>query len=165
MPRRIWFINCFLVASLLYGGTAAAQAPAPDSMAAAKELVVVMRLTDRMKEIFPVIMQAIKPAVVQNRPEVAKDFDAMLPLMVQVMNSRMDDYVALMAALYARNFTASQLREVIAFYKTPTGVLMLEKTPILMQEGLQAGQRFGAGIATELQERIRSELRKKGHNI
>jgi len=165
MPKRNWFIASLLAASLLASGRCAAQAPGPDSMAAARELVVVMQLTDRLKEIVPVIMQTIKPAVVQNRPEVERDFDAMLPLMIQIMNSRMDDYVAIMSAIYARNFTAPQLREIIAFYRTSTGVVMLEKTPTLMRESLQAGQRFGASIAGELQNRIREELRKKGHNI
>jgi hypothetical protein len=37
-------------------------------------------------------------------------------------------------AIYARHFTAEELREVIAFYRTPTGRKLLERTPQLSAE-------------------------------
>jgi hypothetical protein len=37
-------------------------------------------------------------------------------------------------AIYARHFTAQELREVIAFYRTPTGAKLLQVTPKLTAE-------------------------------
>jgi hypothetical protein len=37
-------------------------------------------------------------------------------------------------AVYARHFTAEELREVVAFYRTPTGRKLLERTPQLSAE-------------------------------
>ena len=53
-----------LSVTLLCGGPAAAQTPPPDSLAAAKELVVTMRAADQLKNLLPVIMQQLKPAIV-----------------------------------------------------------------------------------------------------
>lgn len=165
MPKRFSLIVAVVAASLFHAGLATAQTASPETVAAAKELVTVMRMTDQIKTMVPLIMNALKPAIVQNRQEVAKDYDALLPELGQLMASRADEFVAIMAAVYARNFTAAQLRDIAAFYRTPTGQALLEKQPVVAQEGLEAGQRFGGSLAGELQTRIRSELRKKGHNI
>ena len=68
-----------LSVTLLCGGPAAAQTPPPDSLAAAKELVVTMRAADQLKNLLPVIMQQLKPAIVLGRPQIEKDYDAIMP--------------------------------------------------------------------------------------
>jgi hypothetical protein len=157
---------------LLQAGPGAAQGPAQapaeapaDAVVAAKELVTSMKLADQLKTLLPIIMQALKPAIVQNRPEVERDYDALLPLMLEVTNQRIGEYIDVMATIYARNFTADELRQVAAFYQTPTGRKMLEKLPALTQESMMAGQRFGQALSKEFEGRIKDELRKKGHNI
>ena len=156
-----------VVIGLLQAAPAAAQSPAPpaDSLAAAKELVTVMRLGDQLKALLPIIMQGMKPAIVQNRPEVERDYDAVLPLMLGLTNERIGEYIDVMAAIYARNFSAAELGEVTAFYRTPTGQKMLEKLPSLTQESMFAGQQFGQSLAREFELRVKDELRKKGHNL
>jgi uncharacterized protein len=146
-------------------GSAQSPAPPPDSLAAAKELVTVMRLGDQLKALLPIIMQGMKPAIVQNRPEVERDYDAVLPLMLGLTNERIGEYIDVMAAIYARNFSAAELGEVTAFYRTSTGQKMLEKLPSLTQESMLAGQQFGQSLAREFELRVKDELRKKGHNL
>src|SRR5262249_30918455 len=77
----------------------------------------------------PALMQAMKPAIAQNRPEVERDYDAMVPLLLDGMNARMNDLIEQIAALYARNFTADELREAVAFYRGPTGQKIVQKLP------------------------------------
>ena len=43
-------------------------------MAAAHDLIVTMRAADYFKAIMPAIMHGLKPAIVQNRPEVERDY-------------------------------------------------------------------------------------------
>jgi uncharacterized protein len=145
----------------------AAPAPAqtPDAVAAAKELMVTMKSADQFKAIMPSLMKALKPAIVQNRPEVERDYDALVPMMLEAMNSRVEEILDTVAGVYARNFTAAELNEVVAFYRGPTGQKFVQRLPTVMQESLVVGQRFGQTIGTELQKRMIEELRKKGHNI
>ena len=142
-----------------------AQSVPPDSLAAARELVAAMKMTDQMKSIFPLMMKNLKPVVTQNRPEVAKDFDAIMPMMIDGALARTNELIDLMAAVYARNFTVDELRDITAFYRTPTGQKLLEKLPAVMQQAMTAGQQFAQTIVNDMQQRMIEELRKRGHNI
>ncbi len=70
-----------------------------------------------------------------------------------------------MASVYARNFTPDEMRQLVAFYRSPLGQKFLEKMPTVMQESMLVGQAFGQRIAGELRSRMIEELRKKGHSI
>jgi len=154
-----------LAASLFAAAPVRAQSVPPDSLAAARELVVAMRLTDQVKTIFPMLMKSLKPVVTQNRPEVEKDFDAIMPVMIDSALARTNELVDLMAAVYARNFTVQELRDITSFYRTPTGQKLLEKMPTVMPEAMTAGQQFARSIVGDMQQRMIEELRKRGHNI
>jgi len=166
MPKRpMLFAFSIIAAALLCGGPAAAQAPPPDAMAAAKELVVTMRAADQLKNLLPVLMQQLKPAIVQGRPQIEKDYDAIMPTLVQGMLARGNELVEMMAVIYARNFTAAEIQQVSAFYRGPVGQKFLEKMPAIAQESMQAGQKWGQDVAGDMRGRIIEELRKRGHNL
>jgi uncharacterized protein len=160
--------SCMLTVCLMVGLFAAparAQTPSPDALAAAHELIVTMRSVDFFKAIMPAMMQGLKPAIVQNRPQVERDYDAIVPLMLEGMNARLNEVIEQIAAVYARNFSADELREAVAFYRGPTGQKFVQKLPAITQESMAIGQRFGQSIASELRGRMIDELRKRGHNI
>ena len=150
---------------LLYGGPAPAQTPAPDALAAARELVVVMRVADQLKSILPMIMQQMKPAITQGRPQIEKDYDAVMPILLQEMVARSDELINIIAGIYARNFTAAEIRQVRDFYRGPVGQKFVEKLPAITQESMTAGQNWGHAVASEMRTKIIEELRKRGHNI
>ena len=154
-----------LTAALLASSPAPAQSPAPDAMDAARELVTTMQTADQFKALLPIIMKNLKPAIVQNRPDVDRDYDAIMPLLVASMSARVNEIVEEITALYARTFTADELRAVTAFYHGAVGQKFLQKQPVIMQESMAIGQKFGQSVAGELQNRMVEELRKRGHNI
>ena len=142
-----------------------AQTPSPDAMVAARELIVTMHAVDYFKATMPALMKAMKPAIAQNRPEVERDYGAMVPLLLEGMNTQMNDLIEQVAVLYAKNFTADELREAVAFYRGPTGQKIVQKVPAITQESILIGQRWGQSIGGELRGRMIDELRKRGHNI
>jgi hypothetical protein len=153
------------VLTLVYGGPAAAQPASPDQMTAARELVTAMRATDQFKAIFPVLMQQLKPAIVRGRPEVERDYDTMVPAMLEIFNARSGEMAEAEAMIYARHFTVDEMQQLISFYRTPAGQKLLDKTPAIFQESVAAGNKFGQAVASELRDRLIEELRKRGHNI
>ncbi len=62
--------------------------------------------------------------------------------------------------LYVRDFTEAELREVIAFYKTPTGQKALKNLPLLMAECAKIGQDYGMTKQDALRRRIEAALEK-----
>ena len=165
MPRRATFV--VWVIAILFGLAvpAGAQQGAPDAVAAARELVVTMRAADQLRTLFPMIMQQLKPAIVQGRPEVEKDYDASLPQILEAANARMAEFADAIAAVYAQHFTADELRQLSAFYKGPVGQKFLQNMPAIMQDSMAVGQKFGASLAEDMRSRMSDELRKKGHKI
>jgi hypothetical protein len=167
MSRR-FILAGFIALCLIGSGPAAGQTPATpaeDALAAARELVLTMRLTDQIKLILPSIAQAMKPAIVQGRPQVEKDFDALLPALLDSMMASAHGVTEAAALIYARNFTAEEMREMTAFYRTPVGQKLLLKMPSVTQETIAAGQAWGRRIGAEVQSRMIEELRKRGHDI
>lgn len=61
-----------------------------------------------------------------------------------------DDYIA----LYQSAFDEAELRELSAFYKTPTGQKLLERLPQLIQDGAAIGVRRLQAHMPELQQRL-----------
>ena len=165
MRRCVPLLAVCLTLGLSAAGPAIAQTPPPDAMAAARELVVTMRTADQFKALMPIIVRNLKPAIVQNRPEVERDYDAIMPLMLEAMNARVTGLIDEITALYARSFTVAELNDITAFYRSPTGQKFLEKLPAITQDSMAIGQKFGQSIAAELQGRIVEELRKRGHKI
>lgn len=62
-----------------------------------------------------------------------------------------------MVEIYSEAFTASELKEIVAFYKTPTGKKSIQKMPELMAKGGELGAQRVQDNIQELQEMIRIE--------
>ncbi len=57
-----------------------------------------------------------------------------------------------MAKIYMEEFTHSEIKELLKFYETPVGKKMAEKTGILTQKGMLAGQEWGLGLQSIIQK-------------
>jgi uncharacterized protein len=168
METAMWRRAAILLILLLpmpFGTHAQTPQPSPEARAAAKELIEVMQSAEQFKKLMPLIMQQLKPAIVQNRPEVDRDFDASLPMVLETMNSRIGELSESFAAIYAFNFSVDELRQMTLFYRSPVGQKFVEKLPAITQQSLAVGQKFGQEIAGDLRQRMIEQLRKKGHNI
>jgi len=162
MARRLLIVACVL---LLSASATRAQTPEPDAMAAARSLVTTMKLTDQYKALLPAILLGIKPAVTQDRPELERDYDAMLPMIADAFTPYYTAMVDGIATVYANNFTVQELREIEAFYRQPIGQKLLEKTPAVSQQALAVGQEIGRKAAEDLRRRLTEALRQKGHKL
>ncbi len=67
-----------------------------------------------------------------------------------------------MIPIYARHFTHADVRGMIDFYDTPLGKKTIEAMPSLMQESMQASQRWAQKVMPGLQEKITARLKAEG---
>jgi hypothetical protein len=165
MSNRLFRMAGLFAAVLLLTAPARAQSPSPESTAAAKELIDTINLANQFKNLVPVIMKNLKPAIVQGRSNVDRDYDAMMPVLLEAFQARVGELTDALAIIYSSNFSAEELHTVTAFYKTPAGQKFLQKQPLLVQQTMTAGQKFGQSIAEDMQKRMIEELRKKGHTL
>jgi hypothetical protein len=141
---------------------AAAAAPVdPAALAASRELFEAMNqrvmLTVMMQQMSQGIGQSMRGgaeaainANPNNTPEQKKQalakMEAELPGVVGAMQgvlndpTMIDDILAETVPLYARTFSADEIKQMTAFYRTPVGAKMLATMPQLMSQGMQIGQ-------------------------
>jgi hypothetical protein len=162
MARRFFVVACLLLFS---ASVSRAETPAPDAMEAARSLVTTMKLADQYKALLPAIMLSLRPALTQDRPEIERDYDAMMPAITDAFTPYYSAMVDGVATVYATNFTAAELREIEAFYRQPVGQKMLEKLPVISQQALAVGQEIGRKAAEDLRQRLTEALRQKGHKL
>src|SRR6202789_4446487 len=133
MARLLLVVACLLLFSVQ---AARAETPTPDAVAAARSLVTTMKLADQYKALLPAILLNLRPALTQDRPEIERDYDAMMPMIADAFTPYYSAMVDGVATVYANNFTAAELREIEAFYRQPVGQKMLEKLPVIGQQAL-----------------------------
>ncbi|HXA08213.1 MAG TPA: DUF2059 domain-containing protein [Bryobacteraceae bacterium] len=162
MARRLLIITCMLLFSI---SGASAQSPSPEAMTAARSLVTTMKLSDQYRALLPGVLLGLRPTLTQDRPEIERDFDAMMPMMVEAFAPYYTTMVDNVATIYANNFTAAELREIEAFYRQPIGRKLLDKSQVLAQQSAQVGQDASRKAAEEIRKRLTEALRQKGHKL
>jgi uncharacterized protein len=162
MRRAIFAV--FVAAAVLAASPLKAQSPttAPaENLAAARELVQVMKATEQFKALLPTIFEGLKPAFVQGRPEMAKDYDAIMPIIIKGASQRLNAFGDMLAGIYAQNFSVDELHDLTAFYRSPTGQKLIARQPVIARASMAAGQQFGQSLVADLKEQITEELRKR----
>jgi uncharacterized protein len=128
--------------------------PSPEVLAAAHELMAVMKPAEQFKAIMPVLIQNMKQAIVQGRPEVERQYDAMMPAFNKSAQKRVNELTETLTAIYASNFTADELRDLAAFYRTPTGQKFLARQAAIAQQSMAAGQQLGRAVMGDVQQQM-----------
>lgn len=59
-----------------------------------------------------------------------------------------------LSAVYKKHFTESEIKELLAFYKTPTGKKSIEKMPLLFREGSEVGVKQAEKYQPQLQQML-----------
>lgn len=162
MSRRLSMIAGVLL--LLVCG-ALAEAPSPEAMNAARKLVVTLKIADQYRATLPQLLLKLRPVVAQDRPEIERDYDAMIAPGSEIYAPFLSSMTDQVAALYAQNFTVDELRQIEAFYAQPAGRKLLEKSDALAQAGAQIGQDVSQKAADQLKQRLIEALRQKGHKL
>ena len=162
MSRRLLIIAGMLLFSVC---ASQAQTPSPEAMTAARSLVTTMKLPDQYKPLLPGLMMTLKPALVQDRPEIERDYDAMMPMIEEAYKQYYNAMLNDVAAVYANNFTVGEMHELETFYRQPVGQKLLVKSQAITQQSNQAGQDASRKAAEDLRTRLTEALRQKGHKL
>lgn len=70
-----------------------------------------------------------------------------------------DALIDLIVPIYDKHFTHDEIKQMIAFYETPVGKKLSTTLPLITQEAMAAGQKWGEEIGQNVVEK----LRKKGY--
>jgi hypothetical protein len=69
------------------------------------------------------------------------------------------------AKLYASRFTEQELKDTLAFYKSPLGKKLLVEEPLILDQSMRNAQSWADRLSQEVIGKIRTEMKKRGHDI
>lgn len=102
----------------------------------------------------------------QKRPDIPEQTLAVVDrelsaVMKQTLDGP-DGLLERMVPLYAKTFTHQEIRDMLAFYESPTGRKAAASLPGLMREGQKIGEDLARQMLPELKRRLTEALSKEG---
>ncbi|MGO4714411.1 DUF2059 domain-containing protein [Bradyrhizobium sp. 2TAF24] len=141
------------------------QPPSASAIAAATELLALKKASTVYQNIVPTVIQRTKEAILQNNLNYQKDLDEVAVKLAGDLANRKEDIGKAMAEIYAINFTEQELRDLIAFYKSPLGQKFLDQEPKSITGSLAYMNDWASAFSNEVAAKFRSEMRARGKEI
>ncbi|HET9716542.1 MAG TPA: DUF2059 domain-containing protein [Pseudolabrys sp.] len=142
-----------------------AQQASPGAMATAKQLIVVTGATALFNPLIAGVVEQAKLLFLQQNPALAKDLNEVASKMRTELQPRFSELTDEVARLYAANFTEQELKEVLAFYKTPAGTKLLMQQPKIVDSSMKFAQDWANKLSDQVIAKMRDELKKRGHAL
>ena len=76
---------------------------------------------------------------------------------VRLMKTLVDDLAEMLAPIYYKRLTLSDLQEITKFYESPVGKKMAAAQPAIASESMAVGQQWGMKIATKVEEALKAK--------
>jgi len=159
-------IGLLLAASVFYITPAFSEELTDEKRADIEELLEVsnsLALAQQMSEAFNMQMMAY---LKRERPSVpAHVIEGLTEEINRVISENLPDFVEHVIPIYHKHFTAEEIKQMIEFHSTDLGKKIVRTMPMLMKESMEAGQAWGRGLESVMEERIRTRLAEEGYPL
>ena len=109
------------------------------------ELLETMGSTQAMKTSFEYMINYYK----QNNPQISSEYwDNSLK------HVDYNELVQKLVPVYSKHFTEQEIVDLLNFYNTSTGKKMIDKMPVILQESMEIGRKWGLELAQKIEEEI-----------
>src|SRR5436309_3881923 len=155
----------------LAGVPAEAQQPAPlkpaspGANAAAKEILAMKNASARYASAGPNIVQQTNDQLMQSNINYQKDLNEVAVVVAQKLAGREKEIGERMATVYANEFTEQELKDLVAFYKSPLGKKLLASEPRAIQFSMSYMKQWAQIFSETVNGEFRAEMRKRGKQI
>ena len=140
-------------------------APPPSQLAVARELVVACGISRSFDILIPQFMDRIGTSLTQTRPELIRDLNTVLEQLRPEFEAQSNEMIDSAALIYTQLMTETELKSAVDFFKSEAGRKYVDSQPRFMTDAVGAMQAWQSRIATHMVERVREEMRKKGHEL
>jgi hypothetical protein len=163
--KRTSRLAAVAVALVAFGPAAHSQQPSAAAMSTAKEIVTVTGATTLFNPLIAGVVEQAKLLFLQQNPGLSKDLNEIAIKIRNDLAPRFDELVNDVARNYAIHFTEQELKDVLAFYKSPAGKKLISEQPKVVDASLKFAQTWANSLSDEVVGKMREELKKKGHAL
>jgi len=161
-----------VLAIALAAPAAAQQAPSAAAVGFAKEILGMKGATAMWEPVIPGVIARVRQSVIANNALLAQSHPSFAKDLNDIVNALMTEFAAKGAELtndvaqtYAEHFTEAELKELVAFYKSPLGKKVISEEPKVIDESAGKIQKWAEQFSETVLARVRAEMKKKGHEI
>jgi hypothetical protein len=139
--------------------------PAANSIALAKEIMTLKGALPMYESVIPATIEQTKTMMLRTNPMLSKDLNDVATKLRTELARRGGDLFTEVAKLYASRFTEAELKDALAFYKTPLGRKIIVEEPRIIDDSIELTQSWQEKFGEEVISKIRVEMKKKGHDL
>ena len=176
MIVRLSLRSLSLVAAVVFAGSlstgawaqnAPASNPTPSaaSIGIAKELLALKGGVQMFDGMVNGVIENAKNAFLPTNPSLAAPLTDVTAQLRTEYESKKNEVYTEVARAYATRFTESELKELLAFYKTNLGKKVLTEEPIAVEEAFRKAQDWSNTFSEQVIGRLRVEMKKKGYDL
>ena len=153
------------IALIAFSPVADEQQRSAAAIQTAKEVVTATGAMALFNPLIPGVIEQAKNLFLQQNPGLSKDLNEITTKMRADLEPRFSELTSEVAKLYATHFNEAELKELLAFYKTPVGMKLITEQPKIGDEGLRFAQTWANNLSDEVIAKMRDELKKRGHAL
>lgn len=157
--------GALMVALFGFASVAQAQAPSANHMKLARQVVEIQGSHRSFDGAIPTILTQIYNQFVQQNPDLDKEISGALRAMLPDFEKRKDEIAGVLARVYAEKFTEAELKDILAFYDSPTGKKFVGASADIGKQSMGKLQEWSGKLNKDVTDRLKAEMKKKGHNI
>jgi hypothetical protein len=146
-------------------GAATLKPVSPAAMDAAREILKLKNASAMYANAIPNRVQQTKDQLLQSNLNYQKDLGEVAVIVAQKLAGREKEIGEGMAKVYANEFTEQELKDLVAFYKSPLGQKLLATEPRAIQFSMSYMNQWAQLFAETVNAEFRAEMRKRGKEI
>jgi hypothetical protein len=139
--------------------------PSAAAVAIAREIVELKGGITIFDGVVSGVIEFHKKALLTANPNLSKDLEEISNRLIKENAPRRAEVQTEIARAYASRFTEAELKDILAFYKTPLGKKLIVEEPAGLDEATKRVDAWASKYAEEMLAKMRAEMRKKGHTV
>ena len=155
----------FLALALAAVAPASAQQPSASAVSTAKELLSAKGAMSIYDPLVNGIVEKAKLVFLRTNPTLSKDLNEVAAKLRAEYAPRLAEVTNDTAKLYAMRFSEQELKEALAFYKSPLGRKLLAEEPAIAEQSMKSASSWAEKLSEEVVGKMRAEMKKRGHEI
>jgi hypothetical protein len=143
----------------------AQQQPSANAIALAREIIAAKGGNSLYDPVIPQIIDRARTIFIQSNPMLTAPLNEVAAKLRAELTPRVNELINDGAKLYASRFTEQELKDVLAFYKSPLGRKVITQEPAILDQSAENMDTWANKFAEEVISKFRAEMRRKGHEI
>jgi len=161
--RVVRTVAALAIASVL--APALAQQPSTNAILLAREIIVAKGASKIDEPVIADVIDRAKGLLVHRNAMHSRDLNEVAAKVRSDSAPRVAEILNEAAKMYAARFTEPELKDALAFYKSPVGQKIVIQEPVILDASFAFAQNWASKFSEQVLVQMRSEMKKRGHEL